>query len=167
MEVMHLMSSERRNRRERRPFDVFEEFKEIEDIMRDIMRQAYGKNKRIGPRFYVFSIRKEPRLRGNSSGWTNVNRQHRTSWANEQKEALVDVFDKKDEIVVVAKLPNVKKDDIELHRSGNLLNVSVNKAQRNNFKTIVLPAKVNVEDAKINYKNGVLEVTLPKIEKDP
>jgi HSP20 family molecular chaperone IbpA len=42
----------------------------------------------------------------------------------------------------------------------------VNKPQRKNVKTIELPAEVNVEEAKINCKNGVLEVILPKMEKE-
>jgi HSP20 family protein len=150
----------------RRPFDIFEEFKEIERIMNEIMRQAYEKNKRIRPRVYVFSIRTDPSLRAKYRGWANVDRRRYSNRVKEHREALVDVFDKKDEVVVVAELPNVKRDDIELHRAGDFLTVSVNKPQKRNFKTIELPAEVNVEEAKINYKNGVLAVILPKMEKE-
>jgi HSP20 family molecular chaperone IbpA len=166
MEVRHPVSGEWKDRRRRSPFDMFEEFKEIEKIMNEIMQQAYTKNKRIRPRVYVFSIRTDPSLRVKSRGWANVDRRRYDNRVREQREALVDVFDKKDEVVVVAELPNVKREDIELHRAGEFLTVSVNKPQRKNFKTIELPAEVNVEDAEINCKNGVLEVTLPKIEKE-
>lgn len=149
------MSGKWKDRRERRPFDIFEEFKEIEKIMNEIMRQAYEKNKRIRPRVYVFSIKTDPSLRANSRGWANVDRRRYGNRVKEQREALVDVFDKKDEVVVVTELPNVKREDIELHRAGDFLTVSVNKPQQKNLKTIELPAEVNVEEAKINYKNGV------------
>jgi HSP20 family molecular chaperone IbpA len=69
-------------------------------------------------------------------------------------------------VEIVAELPNVKREDIELHRAGDFLTVSVNKPQQRNFKTVELPAEINVDEAKINCKNGVLEVTLPKIKKE-
>lgn len=159
------MSGEWKDRRGRRPFDIFEEFKEIEKLMNEIMRQAYEKNKRIRPRVYVFSIRTDPSLGAKSRGLANVDRRRYSNRVKEQRKALVDVFDKKDEVVVVAELPNVKRDDIGLHKEGDFLTVSVNKPQQRNFQTIELPAEVNVEEAIISYKNGVLEVTLPKIKK--
>jgi len=42
----------------------------------------------------------------------------------------------------------------------------VDKPQRKYFKEIEMPAKVNVKEARTSYKNGVLEVTLPKIEEE-
>jgi HSP20 family molecular chaperone IbpA len=166
MKVRHLMGDEWGERGERTPFDVFEEFKEIEKIMNEIMRQAYEKNKRIRPHVYVFTMRTDDSSRAKNRGRTKGSEQRYPSGVKEQREALVDVFDKKDEVLVVAELPNVKREDIELHRAGDFLTVSVNKPQQRNFKTIELPAEVNIEEAKINYKNGVLEVTLPKIEKE-
>ncbi len=155
-----------KDRRGRRPFDIFEELKEIEKIMDEIMRQAHEKNKKIRPRVYAFSIRIDPMLRANHKGRANVDRRRYGNRVKEQRETLVDVFDKKDEVVVVAELPNVKREDIELHRAGDFLTVTVNKLHQSNFKTIELPAEVNVKEAKINYKNGVLEVILPKMEKE-
>jgi HSP20 family molecular chaperone IbpA len=166
LEVRHPVSGEGKNRRERRPFDIFEEFKEIEKIMNEIMQQAYKKNKHIRPRVYVFSFRADPSLRAKSRRCANVDRRRYNSRVREQREALVDVFDKKDEVLVVTELPNVKREDIELHRAGDFLTVSVNKPQLKNVKTIKLPTQVNIKEAEINYKNGVLEVTLPKTEKE-
>jgi hypothetical protein len=94
MEVRHLLGDKWNDRGGRRPFDIFEEFKEIEKIMNEIMRQEYKKNKRIRPRVYVFSVRTDPSLRANSRGWANVDRRRYGSRVKEQREALVDVFDK-------------------------------------------------------------------------
>jgi HSP20 family protein len=160
------MSDKWKDRRGRRSFDIFEEFKEIEKIVNEIMQQAYEKNKRFRPRVYVFSIRTEPKLRAKYRGRGNVDVRRYGGEVKGQRESLVDVFDKEDEVVVVAELPNVKQEDIELHRAGDFLTVSLNKPQRKNFKTIELPAEVNVEEARINYKNGVLRVSLPKMEKE-
>ena len=164
--VRHLMSDKWEGRRGRRSFDIFEEFKEIEKIMNEIMQQAYEKNKRFRPRVYVFSIRTDPRLRAKYRGRANVDGLRYGGEVKGQRESLVDVFDKEDEVVVVAELPNAKREDIELHRAGDFLTVSVNKPQRKNFKTIELPDEVNIKEAKINYKNGVLEIILPKWKKN-
>jgi HSP20 family protein len=87
----------------------------------------------------------------------------------EEREPLVDVIDTNGEIRVVAELPGVEKEEIELHGSEDSLTIIVNNPERKYFKEIELPTKVNVKQAKSGYKNGVLEVILPKIkdEKKP
>ena len=156
------MNGNWKDRRERLPFDIFETFKEIEKVMNELEHQPYDKNKQIRPRVYVFLIRTDSSLKAKTMRRANMVRRRYGSRDKEQREALVDVFDGKDEVVVVAELPHVKKEDIELHIAGNFLTVSVNKPRRRILKTIELPVEVNVEKAKMNYKNGVLEVVLPK-----
>jgi len=82
----------------------------------------------------------------------------------EEREPLVDVISTNGEIKVVAELPGVEKEDIKLHGTEDTLTISVDTPRRKYFKEIELPAKVDVKKAKTMYKNGVLEVTLPKIE---
>ena len=156
------MNGEWKDRLERVPYDIFEEFKEIEKVMNELEQQAYEKDKRIRPRIYVLLIRTDPSFKAKTIRRANMDRRRNGSLDKEQREALVDVFDEKDEVMVVAELPNVKKEDIELHGESEFLTVSVNKPQRRILKTIELPVEVNVEKAKMNYKNGVLEVALPK-----
>jgi HSP20 family protein len=66
---------------------------------------------------------------------------------------------------VVVELPGVEKEDIKLHGTEDNLTISVDTPRRKYFKEIALLAKVNPKAAKTVYKNGVLEVTMPKIEK--
>ena len=65
--------------------------------------------------------------------------------------------------MVVAELPSVKKEDIELSGTSEVLRMSVDYPQGCYFKEVELPSKVNIEKAKASYKNRVLEVTLPKV----
>jgi len=81
----------------------------------------------------------------------------------EEREPLVDVISTDGEVKVIAELPGVEKEDIKLHGAENTLTLSVDTPQRKYFKDIELPAKVKIKEAKTTYKNGVLEVTLPKI----
>jgi len=70
------------------------------------------------------------------------------------------------EVHVVAELPGVDKKDIQLHGTEDTLTISVDIPQRRYFKEIKLPSKIKVTEAKTGYKNGVLEVTFPKITEE-
>lgn len=84
----------------------------------------------------------------------------------EEREPLVDVISTDGEVKVIAELPGVEKGDIKLRGTENTLTLSVDTPQRKYFKDVELPAKVKIKEAKTTYKNGVLEVTLPKIEEE-
>jgi len=87
-------------------------------------------------------------------------------WARAEVPALlVDVVEEDNEIIVVAEVPGVGKKDIELHGTENYLTISVDTPQRRYYKKIDFPTNVDVKKAKSTYKNGVLEVTIPKIDK--
>jgi len=82
----------------------------------------------------------------------------------EEREPLVDVISTNGEIKVVAELPGVEKEDIKLHGTEDTLTISVDTPKRRYFKEVEMPAKINPIEAKTQYKNGVLEVTIPKIK---
>ena len=82
----------------------------------------------------------------------------------EEREPLVDVVDANSEIKVVAELPGVEKEDIKLHGTENTITISVDTPKHKYFKEIPLLTRINPKEAKTIYKNGVLEVTIPKIK---
>ena len=82
----------------------------------------------------------------------------------EEREPLVDIVDTDGEIKVIVELPGVAKEDIKLRGTADKLTISVDVADRKYFKEIDVPAKIDPKKAKTAYKNGVLEVTLPKVE---
>jgi HSP20 family protein len=93
----------------------------------------------------------------------------------------VDVLDRDDDVVVRAELPGVDKKDIEI--STNATSVTIKATRQHEEKeekgdyyrceisrgacarTVALPAEVENEKAKASLKDGVLELTLPKIKK--
>jgi len=81
---------------------------------------------------------------------------------DEVREPLTDVFEDKDCVKLYVELPGVEKNDIQL-------NVTQGKAEvkaKNFYKLIDLPTKdVEFEKVSANYKNGVLEVVIPKVKK--
>jgi HSP20 family protein len=82
----------------------------------------------------------------------------------EEREPLVDIVETNDEVRVVAELPGVEKSDIKLHGTEDSLDISVDTPNYKYYKEVTLPTKVRVKEATSTYKNGVLEVVLPKAE---
>ncbi len=77
-------------------------------------------------------------------------------------EPLVDVVEENDEIIVVAELPGVEKDEIKVKIKGTTLTIHAENTQRPYHKVIELPSRVKKEEAKSAIRNGVLEVRLKK-----
>ncbi|TNF98364.1 MAG: Hsp20/alpha crystallin family protein [Gammaproteobacteria bacterium] len=93
----------------------------------------------------------------------------------------VDVIDRDDEVVVRAEVPGVEKDDLEISVSDNSVTIKGetkheekeekgayyrSEISRGAFtRTVVLPGIVATDKAKAKFKDGVLELTIPKIEK--
>jgi len=80
----------------------------------------------------------------------------------EEREPLVDVIEKDGEVRVIAELPGVEKEDIDLRATETSLTISAESQHRKYYKELSLPTPVNPKSAKATYRNGVLEVSLPK-----
>ncbi len=100
--------------------------------------------------------------------------------ANVEWVPAVDVIDEKDKLRIKADLPGIKKEDVEINIEDGVLSI---KGERQNEKeeknknyyrrecfygvferSISLPAEVDIGKAEANYKDGVLEIILPKKE---
>ncbi|MFH1048301.1 MAG: Hsp20/alpha crystallin family protein [Patescibacteria group bacterium] len=92
----------------------------------------------------------------------NVKKTERGPQVVETREPLVDIFDEKDCILVIAELPGVQEKDIKLHIKGDVLNLET-AGERKYAKEILLPAKADFESRKVNFKNGILEIKLKRI----
>ena len=81
----------------------------------------------------------------------------------ETREPIVDVFNEKDHVLIVAELPGVSEDSIKLEIKGDILTMEAGDEKRKYKKEILLPAKVDFEQRETNFKNGVLEIKMKKI----
>lgn len=78
---------------------------------------------------------------------------------DETREPLTDAFEEEDRVKLYVELPGVEKDDIQF----NITDAQAEIKAKNFYKTIALPTNnVDFNKAKANYKNGVLEVVIPK-----
>jgi HSP20 family protein len=92
----------------------------------------------------------------------------------------VDLYEEKDDIVVKAELPGIEKDNIEVNLADHTLTIKGEKKKEEEIKeknyyrsersygsfvrTLELPKDVHTDKVKATFKNGILEVRLPKTE---
>lgn len=96
------------------------------------------------------------------------------------REPLADIKQTDSEVKVALELPGVNKEDIELEVKDNMLLVKVQRSQeikedkkgylryerryQGFHRVIPLPAVVKADEASAEYKNGVLQVSVPKLK---
>jgi HSP20 family protein len=80
----------------------------------------------------------------------------------EIREPLTDIFEVDNATKIYIELPGEEKEDIKL----NVVNNGIEIEAKNFYKKIKLPnVSVSKEAISTNYKNGVLEITIPKKQK--
>ena len=117
----------------------------------------------------------------------NVNKLFQESMTTRREHApvrtwapVVDVIEDDEKIIVRAELPGMKKEDIDIEMTGDTLTIRgerkiENEEKKDNYVrmeraygkfqrsfTIGVPVKAN--EVKAGYKDGILEVTIPKAE---
>jgi HSP20 family protein len=80
---------------------------------------------------------------------------------DERREPIIDIFDEDDSILLVAEVPGVADDEIELNVEGDILTLSTT-GKRCYAKEILLPAAVDATTVQKTYASGILEVRAKK-----
>jgi HSP20 family protein len=120
--------------------------------------------KELGPFVYGYSMKIGPDGKPDIQEFGNLKKSLTGPEVKEEREPLVDVINNENEIRVVVELPGVEKTDIKLHGTDDSITISVDTPQYKYYKDVELPAKVRVREARSTYKNGVLEIVVPKVE---
>lgn len=98
----------------------------------------------------------------------------------QQVTPSLDIYEEEDAVVVKAELPGIGKEDVEVDISDDLLTISgekkaEEKLERKDYhriersygsfsRSVRLPGEVLSDQAKASFKDGVLEVRIPKTE---
>ena len=83
----------------------------------------------------------------------------------EGREPMVDVITSDDEIKVVAEIPGVNKEEIQISATENMVTIQTTSPARKYNKEIDLPDAVDPTSAKSTYRNGILEVSFKRRDK--
>jgi len=92
----------------------------------------------------------------------------------------IDVFEEGDDVVVKAELPGMKKEDLSVDFSDGTVTISGEKKQEEKIdqknyhmiersygsftRSLRMPTEVRADKAKATFKEGVLEIRVPKTE---
>jgi HSP20 family protein len=113
--------------------------------------------------------------------------QHRLGWPSgarfstslDVRMPKVDVIDRDDEVFIKAELPGVDKKDIEVSMTDNTITIKGSskkeeKEEKGEYyrceitqgafsRSMSLPAEVDIDKSQAKFKDGVLELRLPKL----
>jgi len=92
----------------------------------------------------------------------NIKKTGKGPLAEEEREPLTDVFDEKEEILVLAEIPGVNEEGIKVEIEGDRMTVSAAGPNRKYRKEIDLPSGGKPETLTTGYKNGILEIRIKK-----
>jgi HSP20 family protein len=115
-------------------------------------------------RLFEFPLSELARASRRLSGWT----------------PSLDMHEDKDHVTVKAELPGMKREDIDISVQDGNLSISGERKSEKEFesaevyraerfvgrfqRTVALPAQVTADKATAQYKEGILTITLPKVE---
>jgi len=136
----------------------------MDEMMRQTFEEPTRKSRIYGSHVYGFSMSIGPDGRPVIREFGNVQPGRFGPQLREEREPLIDIIEEKEDVVIVAELPGVEKEDISLHATEDQLTISVDNPNRRYHKEMPLPTKVDHRSARASYKNGVLEVRLRKLE---
>jgi len=145
-----------------------EQFKEMEralpkNLVRENKLPDGTTKKEIGPIVYGYSVTVGPDGRPVVREFGNVRKGEGTPWKEiqDRREPLVDVVTSDKDIKVIAEMPGVSKEDVNVTVQDRSVVISVDTESRKYYKELELPGVVDPQGARSTYNNGILEVTLP------
>jgi len=163
------MSSRKKSRRFSDIFDEF--FREIEEEFEELFSEDFeriekmSKDMKGAPLVYGFRLTIGPDGVPHFEEFGNVKRTGFRPKISEEREPLVDIFESGNTLTVIAELPGVEKDKIDVNVQDNKLIIRASNGERKYYKEVELPKPVKKETAKAQYKNGVLEIKFELEEK--
>jgi len=80
------------------------------------------------------------------------------------QDVHIDIHDTDDEVRIVADIPGVNKEAINLKCDGKTLTLQASGPNREYREQLSLPARVDEHSANATYNNGVLEVVFDRVD---
>jgi len=76
----------------------------------------------------------------------------------EIREPVVDVFEEKDHVLVVAEMPGISSKDVHLEVKDDLLTITATRGDKKYHKEVLLPRAYPREKMVVSCNNGILEI---------
>lgn len=101
------------------------------------------------------------------------------TYLESKREPFMDVMETEKELILTAEMPGVNKNDININIAENYVEISAEASAEEKkeekgyvyqersgasyYRSFTLPTTVDPDNVKASYKNGVLEITMPKL----
>ncbi len=145
--------------------EIDKEFAEADEMINRLFRtvrrgEAFSSD---GPYYYGFQVTIDEHGRPQIREFGNIRPGARgLVELSGVREPLVDaVIDEKEQVLkITAEMPGITKDDIKVRIGEDFVEISAERGDRKYHTEIPLTIKVDEEDAKATYVNGILELKL-------
>lgn len=145
-------------------FEYFDEiaekiFKDLEELFRGAGRLSKGKSFVKG-----FTIRMGPEGPEINEFGSKPRSVTKGSEESEERKPLIDVMKGDEEVTVIAEMPGVNKEDIDINADENSVDIKAEGSTMRYSESVDLKCEVIPDSAKARYNNGVLEIVFKRKE---
>ncbi len=111
---------------------------------------------------YGFTIKSAVGGKPSVETFGNIKQTPKGPKVEEEREPLTDLFNEKDELLIIVEMPGIDEKDIKTDLKEDILEISAEGKTRKYRKELLLPVKTKAENMKSKYNNGVLEIRIKK-----
>ncbi|MFZ2447001.1 MAG: Hsp20/alpha crystallin family protein [Syntrophobacteraceae bacterium] len=84
------------------------------------------------------------------------------SVVHEVREPLVDVFEEEDHVLIVAEMPGIEAEDVQVELRDDILAFSAQKGKKKYRKEVLLPRSCQKDKVEVSCKHGIVEIKCVK-----
>ena len=149
-----------------------ESFKDFEtkapkDLIREYETPEGDKVREVGPIVYGYSMTIGPDGKPRVKEFGNVKSPMRTGFfgapvISSEREPMSDITTTDKEVKVAIEMPGVSKQNIKINAYNGTVEVTSTDPKRKYHEVIEIPPETDIETAKSNYNNGILEIVFKK-----
>ena len=81
---------------------------------------------------------------------------------DEEREPITDIFDEKNEMVIIAEMPGIEESDLKIDLKEDILEISAIGKNRTYRKEMLLPVKADKTNLRHKFTNRILEIRIKK-----
>jgi HSP20 family protein len=140
------------------------------ELVREYENEQGSKIREIGPFVYGYSVTIGSDGRPQIREFGNVRKRFLSPSGVDEtrvssREPLIDIINNDREVKVLVELPGANKENIRINAYDNSIEISA-EDERKYHQIVELPEGLDIDNARSSYKNGILEIILPKKTKD-
>jgi HSP20 family protein len=146
--------------------DLVEKLEDLKETGEQLSRsgEIHGLGKEVKG-MYGFTVKMglgDDRPRVEPFGNIRKDRESGHAVVQEVREPVVDIFEEEDHVLVVAEMPGICVEDVQIAVQDDLLTITAERGDKKYRKEVLLPASLAREKMQISCNNGVVEIKCVK-----